>query len=437
MLEAGYRILRDRHDAEDAVGEAVITALTNRPELQEHEWGSWLCKVVQNKALDSLRKRKREQRLTAVPSVGEVVTDDFREFEIGADTRRLLDRIEPFLSDALRRNFPLYREVELGHVTVEELAGELDVPVRTLRSRLWRVGRAVQDAAVAICLADDPGTGPDRCLVPFSLADSRTASPKLLKEITTHVQGCGKCRRKRDRSGWLRRSILVVPGIGLTAALLAKLAQTMNVKKAAVMTSVAAVAVSVTFAVSIDQPDATPIPTVEGRPAHVPPQQPTAPAEPPSPPVTLLPPPGSVVAVPVPAPEPLPSPPTTTVVTSTPGGAPPDDKVVISDGWVEHRTIFTAEHQGRCGDRPTTSGVAATVTAPRGVRSVDVHLWHGNREVRFPMTNTAGTSRWHGRTGPLGGEDAGERFAVVVVVVDADGALSVGRIGELWFEKCS
>lgn len=443
MLEASYRVVRDWDDAEDATSEATEAALTKRPQLHEDDWASWLCKVAQNKAKDILRRKKREQRLrAAIPSVTGVLADKSSDVEIGAGTLKLLNRIRPFVHQKQQQNFALYCRVELGHVTVGDLAQELGLPAETLRSRLRRVGKVAHDAAVAVCLADQPGEEPNRCLVLVGLVKGRTESPTLLSKITRHVNGCETCREKRSNSGRLRRNILLVPGIGLTAGLIA---QVMARKKSAAMVVTSVVATATVAVVLVELPDAAPrtlYPTLpspslaassagmpEPPPAEEPPQQPPQPG--PAEQEEPLPDPGSPVSLPSLPPS---SPPPRTVPVLAPEGeARNDTGPVVSDGWIEHRRITTTG-QGRCGDEATRSRASATITAPSGMRSVTVYLWRDDQDFRFPMTNAAGTSTWHGE---LASEDTGGRFAVAIVAVDVNGAWTVEKIGEICIATCS
>jgi DNA-directed RNA polymerase specialized sigma24 family protein len=439
MLEASYRVVRDWDDAEDATSEATETALTKRPQLDEDDWAPWLCRVAQNKAKDILRRKKREQRLrAAIPSVTGVLADKSSDVEIGAGTLRLLNRIRPFVPQKQQQNFALYCRVELGHVTVGDLARELGVPAETLRSRLRRVGKVAHDAAVAVCLVDDP----NRCLLLFSLVKGGADSPTLLSKITRHINGCETCRENRDKSGGLRRNILLVPGVGLIAGLLA---QAMARKKSAAMVVTSVVAIATVAVVLVELPEAAPrtlypmlsSPTFaapsagmpEPPPDEEPPQQPPQPG--PAEEEEPAPDPGSPVAVPSLPPSSLP--PRTVPVLAPEGEARNDTRPIISGGSIEHRRITTAE-QGRCGDEPTMSRVSATITAPSGVRNVVVYLWRDDEDLQFPMTNAAGTSTWHGE---IASEDTGGRFAVAIAAVDVNGAWTAEKIGEICIATCS
>jgi len=56
-----FTILKNKHDAEDAVQEAFITAYHSLNKLEKEEsFGSWLARIVTSRSYDILRQRKRD-----------------------------------------------------------------------------------------------------------------------------------------------------------------------------------------------------------------------------------------------------------------------------------------------------------------------------------------------------------------------------------------
>ena len=61
-FRAAVAILRDQQEAEDAVQEGAIVAYKSMAQLREGEaFATWFLHIVVNKAIDLLRKRRREQ----------------------------------------------------------------------------------------------------------------------------------------------------------------------------------------------------------------------------------------------------------------------------------------------------------------------------------------------------------------------------------------
>ena len=115
---------------------------------------TWLTRIVINEALGRLRsERRRRARLEAE---GVPVLDAYREkLMSGSETplpdaavareqlRRLLERAVADLPDIFRTVFVLR---EIDGLSVEETAQVLDVPSATVKTRLLRAKRRLQEA---------------------------------------------------------------------------------------------------------------------------------------------------------------------------------------------------------------------------------------------------------------------------------------------------
>jgi RNA polymerase sigma-70 factor (ECF subfamily) len=127
---AAYAVTADRTLADDAAQDAVQRAFGALDRFDEtRPFGPWLKRIAANRAIDLLR---RGQRLTALN--GDVVWE----------TRGALDQREDFrvVAEAVGALDPQKRIVIVLHywldLSVEEIAGELGVPVGTVASRLSR-----------------------------------------------------------------------------------------------------------------------------------------------------------------------------------------------------------------------------------------------------------------------------------------------------------
>ena len=429
MYRACLRILRDHDRAEDATHDAVVAAIANPPDVIEKDWGPWLCAVAQNTARQYLRRDARSRTVPLPDDLPEDDNRDERSDERGKEIQHLLDRATGLLSEDELADFELYREVRLTGLTQEELAKKLDLPLPEVRRRRKRALRAIRDAVVAVYLAENPGSGRNRCTKPRDLATAEADSPVLRANIMSHARRCTKvCKPKREVPKKLLRRLLAAPGLGLGSGLVAWLAELLTPKKVAVAATTTLVAVS--FAVLAENEVPAPPDLVV-----VPPSRTTA--IPPLPAPPLVPAPTSSQAPPAPPrqePPPAPPPPPVTPEPEPGGGGRAEVPPRIAHGWVEHRRLVIDGHQRCDDDKPRTSGVAAVVRAPGGVRSVTVHLRGEGRDLAVPMTEL-GASTWAGRIGPFDSGTRG-RYTVVIVAIGADGVTVEKEVAELCVTRC-
>jgi RNA polymerase sigma-70 factor (ECF subfamily) len=134
------RMLRHRQDAEDAtqvVWERVLSALESVP--AESALSTWLFRITIDVCLTRLDSRKDAP---AAPSGEDELLDsiandrpDPERRTLGRETRDALERAIGGLEPAFRAAI-LLREVE--GLSYEEIARALDVPVNTVKTRLYR-----------------------------------------------------------------------------------------------------------------------------------------------------------------------------------------------------------------------------------------------------------------------------------------------------------
>lgn len=146
LLRITQGILRNREDAEDAVQTALLDAFRNLDGFHgRSRFSSWLTRIAMNAAFMRLRvsRRKRETSLDEVTEPGEtrarfhpVETRPNPEQEYLSKEGRLL------LEKGLKKLKPLDSEVlhlrGLQELSAKETARILELPVRTVKSRLHR-----------------------------------------------------------------------------------------------------------------------------------------------------------------------------------------------------------------------------------------------------------------------------------------------------------
>ena len=157
FIRIAYRILRNREDAEDAVQDAFLSACRH---LREFEGRSalttWFTRIVMNAALMMRRKRKTADRWTshetdvAMSSLTEIIPDIQPNPELAysrAESFEILEvhltKLNPRLRDAVVKTY--YDEL-----SVTEASSALGVPPATIKARVFRGRRLLQQRATSI-----------------------------------------------------------------------------------------------------------------------------------------------------------------------------------------------------------------------------------------------------------------------------------------------
>ncbi|MBP2473425.1 RNA polymerase sigma-70 factor (ECF subfamily) [Crossiella equi] len=139
MYRVALRIVGDQAEAEDVVQEAWVSAWRGLSRFRgESAPATWLYRVVTNAALAHLRRRKPTVPLGEAAETVLGMTDRAADPEYSAirneqaeHVLRAIATLEP------SQRVPLVLR-ELEEMSYEEVAEVLDVPVPTLRSRLYR-----------------------------------------------------------------------------------------------------------------------------------------------------------------------------------------------------------------------------------------------------------------------------------------------------------
>jgi RNA polymerase sigma-70 factor (ECF subfamily) len=154
LYRAAWSILKNRAEAEEAVQDGYLKAFAAIGSFAgTASLSTWLTRIVINEALGRHRVTQRRLRLLHQQSVA--VIDDYRETLVaGSDMARspeadvmrrqvanLLERAIARLPEVFRPVFVL-REVE--GLSVEETAEALQIPQATVKTRLLRARRRLQ-----------------------------------------------------------------------------------------------------------------------------------------------------------------------------------------------------------------------------------------------------------------------------------------------------
>ena len=147
-LDAAYNLarwlLRNDHDAQDAVQEACVRAWRAFDRYRGGDSRAWLLTIVRNVCYTHLRQVRRE------PAVEEFSDDSHGTGEAMAETKAAewLETKSEALHQALERLPAEFREVivlhEIEGLPYREIAVVADIPLGTVMSRLARARRKLQ-----------------------------------------------------------------------------------------------------------------------------------------------------------------------------------------------------------------------------------------------------------------------------------------------------
>ena len=186
MFRTAWSILRNRAEAEECVQAAYLAAFAAIGRFEGRSaLSTWLTRIVVNEALG--RRRKEERRRRHLEGKGVAVLDDYREALMRgseADTpdvavareqiRKMLEQAVAGLPDVFRTVFVL-REIE--GLSSEDTAAILDVPVATVKTRLLRGRRRLQQM-----LAPELGSALSGTF-PFAGADCAALTERVLRAL--------------------------------------------------------------------------------------------------------------------------------------------------------------------------------------------------------------------------------------------------------------
>jgi RNA polymerase sigma-70 factor, ECF subfamily len=186
LFRAAWSILRDRSEAEEAVQAAYVSAFSSMDRFEgRSSLSTWLTRIVVNEALGRLRSEGR--RRVRLEAEGVPVLDAYREkLMAGSETpppdaavareqlRRILEHAIGGLPEIFRTVFVL-REIE--GLSVEDTAEALTIPPATVKTRLLRARRKLQEALAPEVHEALTGT------FPFAGSDCAAMTERVLREL--------------------------------------------------------------------------------------------------------------------------------------------------------------------------------------------------------------------------------------------------------------
>jgi RNA polymerase sigma-70 factor (ECF subfamily) len=186
LFRTAWSILKSRPDAEDVVQAAYLSAFSKIESFEGRSaLSTWLTRIVVNEALG--RRRAEERRRRHLEQEGVALLDNYREALMrGSDAeapdvgvareqiRKLLEQAVADLPDHFRTVFVL-REIE--GLTSDETAEVLELPVATVKTRLFRSRGRLQEALAPEVAAVLNGA------FPFAGSDCAAMTARVLREL--------------------------------------------------------------------------------------------------------------------------------------------------------------------------------------------------------------------------------------------------------------
>lgn len=153
LFRAAWSILKTRQDAEEAVQAAYLSAFASIGAFEGRSaLSTWLTRIVVNEALG--RRRAEQRRRRHFEQEGVAVLDQYREALMrGSDAERpdvavAREQIRKLLEEAVAELPETFRTVfvlrEIEGMSSEDTAEVLGVPVATVKTRLFRGRRRLQ-----------------------------------------------------------------------------------------------------------------------------------------------------------------------------------------------------------------------------------------------------------------------------------------------------
>ena len=195
LFRTAWSILKNRQEAEDVVQSCYAKAF---PAMRRFEGRSslntWLTRIAINEAL--ARRRTQERRRKHLETEGVEVLEKYREqLAKGSQApnpeaeaareqlRSILERAIADLPDNFRTVFVLH---EIEGVSVEDAAEVLDIPSGTVKTRLMRARRKLQQALAPEVRTALTGT------FPFAGLDCARLTERVVEEFIRTRGGAGE-----------------------------------------------------------------------------------------------------------------------------------------------------------------------------------------------------------------------------------------------------
>jgi RNA polymerase sigma factor (sigma-70 family) len=133
MYNLAFRILNNREDAEDIVQEGFVECFRNLETFRfESTFGAWLKKIIVNKCINQIKKKKID--VTLCESLPPIIYEEDEEGEVVYSTEKIIKNIEQ-LPDGYRIILTLYLLEGYDHSEISQI---LSISESTSKSQYSR-----------------------------------------------------------------------------------------------------------------------------------------------------------------------------------------------------------------------------------------------------------------------------------------------------------
>lgn len=147
LYTVAYRLTGNHDDAQDLVQEVLLRVRRGLPTYRPGSMEGWLSRIATNAFLDDVRRRRRRP-VEALPDDPDRVVPAGRSADEALAAAALPDDVQAALAGLPAEYRAAVVLCDVVGLSYDEIAGALDVPVGTVRSRIHR-GRALLREALA------------------------------------------------------------------------------------------------------------------------------------------------------------------------------------------------------------------------------------------------------------------------------------------------
>ena len=151
-------LTRDESDAEDLVQETFLRAYRYWDSFQQGtDCRRWLAQICRNVMVDSQRRARLEDAVDDV-ELESLAAVQMHQSALAAGLGDMYTRLDlgPAILDAIARLEPIFRDVivlsDIEELPYDEIAKQLEIPIGTVRSRLYRGRRHLQEQLLVYAL---------------------------------------------------------------------------------------------------------------------------------------------------------------------------------------------------------------------------------------------------------------------------------------------
>ncbi len=153
-----YRMLNDASTAEDVCQDAFIKAYQKIKLFKGNSIKSWLMRIVTNTSIDYIRKAKRNQEIALYPQDDQEELIESVEWLADESLSPEESSIQTLLNQSIQNCInalpPEFRAVliliDVQTMGYKEASKTLQIPLGTIKSRLLRARKKIQDCLLAL-----------------------------------------------------------------------------------------------------------------------------------------------------------------------------------------------------------------------------------------------------------------------------------------------